>query len=314
MNQPGPFWAGIDVGTNSVLMTVVDASDPGQFKPIVTRATVTRLGQGVDQTGQLHPEAEARTLLCLAAYKNEMDSLGVSRSRAVGTSALRDARGAEDFLQRARETLGFDLEVIAGDEEARLTFEGALVGLPLFGRAFVFDIGGGSTEFISGEIESGRIESAISLNVGSVRLTERCCLSDPPTQEQLDHLRREIKTCLRDLKIQSHGASVVGVAGTITSLVALSEELAEYDPKLVHGYRLKKEVVDHLVHRLSHMTVAERRTLPGLSPGRADVIIAGAMLCQEILLQQKADALIASDTGVSFGLLRAMVRDDTPHR
>jgi exopolyphosphatase/guanosine-5'-triphosphate,3'-diphosphate pyrophosphatase len=182
--------------------------------------------------------------------------------------------------------------------------------LPLSGRAFVFDIGGGSTEFILGEIESGRIQSAISLNVGSVRLTERCCLSDPPTQDQLDDLRREIRTSLNDLKEQSLGASVVGVAGTITSLVALTEKLAEYDPKIVHGYRLKKNQVDGLVQQLSIMTVAERRTLPGLSPGRADVIIAGAMLCQEILLHQNADALIASDTGVRFGLLRAMARDD----
>lgn len=313
MNQGAPFWAGIDVGTNSVLMTVVDASNPEQFKPIVTRATVTRLGQGVDKTGQLHPEAEERTLLCLASYKDEMVKLGVSRARAVGTSALRDARGAEEFLRRARAILGFDLEVIAGDEEAGLTFEGALVGLPLSGRAFVFDIGGGSTEFILGGIESGRIESAISLNVGSVRLTERCSLSDPPTQDELDHLRSEIKMSLIDLKVESLGTSVVGVAGTITTLVALTEELAEYDAAFVHGYCLKKKAVDGLVQRLSTMTVAERRTLPGLSLGRADVIVAGAMLCQEILLHQKADALIASDTGVRFGLLRAMARDVASH-
>jgi len=314
MNKPGPFWAGIDVGTNSVLMTVVDASNPAQFKPLVTRATVTRLGQGVDKTGQLHPEAEERTLLCLSAYKEEMNRLCVSRARAVGTSALRDARGSSHFLRRAHETLGFELEVIDGTEEARLTFEGALVGLTPSGRAFVFDIGGGSTEFILGEVASGRIESALSLNIGSVRLTERCSLSDPPNSDQLNLLRSEIRDSLRDLRVPSADASVVGVAGTITSLVAIVEGLASYDPQIVHGYHLTKEQVDRLVESLSVMTVAERRALPGLSPGRADVIIAGSILCQEILLHQRANAIIVSDTGVRFGLLRAMAKDDQHHR
>lgn len=306
-------WAAIDVGTNSVLLIIVESVSLGNFRPIVERATITRLGQGVDKTGHLHPEAEARTLACLEDYKSIINELKVApaRCRAVGTSALRDAKGSADFLQRAHARLGFEVEVVTGEVEARLTFEGALMDLPLQGSAFVFDIGGGSTEFILGNATSGEIQKAASLNLGSVRLTERAPLSDPPTKWELGVLRERIVETLRDAPLPPPpGTAVVGVAGTVTSLAAIFAGLADYDSKLVHGYELNRNAIDGLVEKLSRMMVAERRQLPGLSPGRADVIVAGAMLCQEIIQRAEVDSIIVSDRGVRFGLLRAMTRQE----
>jgi exopolyphosphatase/guanosine-5'-triphosphate,3'-diphosphate pyrophosphatase len=310
MSGQRPRWAALDVGTNSVLLSVAESAEDAGFSLLSERATVTRLGQGVDKTGRLHPDAEARTLACLQSYREEMDRWGVTRARGVGTSALRDAEGSQNFLARARDVLGFELEVVSGDVEARLTFDGALIGLPLNGPTFVFDIGGGSTEFVLGNAESGEIIEAKSINVGSVRLTERSRLSDPPTGTELQALRAMIRSALREVPLPSpRVAQAVGVAGTVTSLVAIYEDLECYDPEFVHGYELTSTVLEGLVEQLASLTLEERRKLPGLSPGRADVIIAGALLCQEILQLIEASSMIVSDHGVRFGLLKALAEE-----
>lgn len=307
-----PRIASIDIGTNSVLLTVVEDGE-AELRVVEQFATVTRLGQDVDRTGKLHPSAIARTLDCLRIYRQHLDRLKVVRAMAVGTSALRDAKGGAHFVASARDILGFSPEIISGDREAELTFLGALHGLAIEGTSFVFDIGGGSTELILGRKQDGRvnIERGISLNMGSVRLTERCAISDPPTAPELDAVRAEIRHLLRTSAFfVPPGTLAVGVAGTVTTLAAISEKMSSYDPAFIHGYLLKRNTISELVTLLSMMTVEQRKELPGLTPGRADVIVAGAILCEEIVRFAGADELLVSDRGVRFGLLAELANTD----
>ena len=326
--------ATIDIGTNSVLLLVAERRD-GELVPLVERATITRLGQGVDATRTLAPEAVERTLACLARYGEELRALGVERVEridAVGTSAMRDAAGGDAFVARARELLGVAPRVISGDEEAALTFAGALTGLSLPpGPCAVFDIGGGSTEIIVGTTAGGarRVEQAVSLDVGSVRLTERHIRSDPPTEAELAAVRADIRAALAaapppplpapaPAPLGAAGASgsappfLVGVAGTVTTVAALVLDVVPYDAARVHGARLHREQVQAATSRLAALPVAARRQLPAIEPARADVIVAGSLLIEEILAwaggpgASPADELIASDRGVRWGLAQRL--------
>ena len=303
--------AAIDVGTNSVLLTIARRDELGGLSVIDQRATVTRLGQGVDQSGVLHPDAHRRTLDCLRDYRTVMDYYGVHSAAAVGTSALRDARGGADFLNEARRLLGFPLEVISGQREAELTFQGALLGLSVTGEACVFDIGGGSTEIIIGDAHSGAIISSVSLNIGSVRLTERLGLSDPPSRTQLVEVESEIARQLETFDLsRARGLPLIGVAGTVTTLAAISMEMDSYDADKIHGSTLSAEDLFALSDRIFFMNVSDRLDLVGLTKGRADVIGAGATLCSRIVREIGAQELIISDRGVRFGLLRSLETTD----
>ncbi|HEX2673517.1 MAG TPA: Ppx/GppA family phosphatase, partial [Polyangiaceae bacterium] len=189
--------ATIDIGTNSVLLLVADSAG-GALRPVLERATVTRLGEGVDRNRRLLDTACERTLTCLAEYAAALRELGVTRLDAVGTSAMRDARGGQEFVARAAAILGVAPRVIDGNEEARLTFAGALSGLPQRGKVTVFDIGGGSTEIIVGSSSAKErsIREAVSLNIGSVRLFERHLQNDPPTSRELQNVQRDIALAL----------------------------------------------------------------------------------------------------------------------
>jgi exopolyphosphatase/guanosine-5'-triphosphate,3'-diphosphate pyrophosphatase len=295
--------ATIDIGTNSVLLLIAEA-EGGALRPIVERATVTRLGEGVDRSRQLLPEASARTLACLAQYASELSTHSVSRLDVVGTSALRDATGGEDFVARAREVLGVTPRVIDGNEEARLTFIGALSGLPVSGKVTVFDIGGGSTEIVSGELGAGTrtINAAASLNIGSVRLFERHVHSDPPTASEMQSVDRDIEKALERAPRFEADATLVGVAGTVTQLAALELQLERYDAARVHGSELTRDVVLRLATRLATLNVAERRALRGIEPSRADVIVVGSAIAYAVLRWSGATKLLVSDRGVRWGL------------
>ncbi len=295
--------AAIDVGTNSVLLTVVD----GELRPVVERATITRLGQDVDRTRALSPAAAERTLACLAEYAEVCRAEGVTELSAVGTSALRDAAGADVFTREAERVLGVPLGVISGDDEAQLTFEGALSGLSCPGRVLVFDVGGGSTELIVGRGED--VERAVSLDVGSVRLFERHLASDPPTEAELARVREDVRRALSSQPPPGPLDAVVGVAGTVTTLLAIELELDRYDAGRVHGETLKRATVRALARRLAELPLARRRRLPGLEPGRADVIVVGALLVEELLEFSCKSELIVSDRGVRWGLLGRRARE-----
>ena len=288
--------AAIDVGTNSVLLTIVD----GELRPLLERATITRLGRGVDATRRLSPEAIERTLACLERYAAEC--AGVDELLAVGTSALRDAAGADQFLARAEQALGVPLRVISGGEEASLTYDGALSGVAAQGRVLVFDVGGGSTEVI---VE----RSGTSLDIGSVRLFERHAPEDPPAPTDLEALRTEIRQALETLPPLGRIDTVVGVAGTVTTLKAIELRLDPYDVTRVHGSRLTRGVVRQLITQLAALPIAQRSELPGLEAGRADVILVGALIVDEMLDFTGKSELLVSDRGVRWGLLQRRARE-----
>ncbi len=309
MLEAGDRVAAIDIGTNSVLLLVAElCRDDGRLtlQPVVERATITRLGQGVDRTRELAPDAVERTLACLNQYGEEIRSLGVKRIDAVGTSAMRDARGSEGFRCEAKRLLGIEPRVIGGEEEARLTFIGGLSGIEARGPVSVFDIGGGSTELIRGDLAT-RVESAVSLNVGSVRLTERHIKSDPPTSQELEACRADIERELDGLTGPSSLAQpLVGVAGTVTTIAAIARNIAPYDGARVHGLTLTLDEVRTTSDLLARTRLAERVELPGLSPKRADVIVAGALLCRVIVERSGAPGLTVSDRGVRWGVAEAL--------
>ena len=295
--------ATIDIGTNSVLLLVAD-SEGGALRPVLERATVTRLGEGVDRNRRLLETAAERTLACLADYAAQLRELGVSRLDAVGTSAMRDAAGGHEFVARAAAILGVAPRVIDGNEEARLTFAGALSGLSVSGKVAVFDIGGGSTEIVVGASNATerRIDACVSLNIGSVRLFERHVRSDPASAEEMQRVQRDIELALADAPRPSAGATLVGVAGTVTQLAALELELPVYDSARVHGRTLTRSSVERLATRLASLDLTQRRALPGMEPARADVLVVGSVIAQAVLQWSGAAELVVSDRGVRWGL------------
>ena len=294
----------IDIGTNTVLLLVAEGSRRAPVA-VLERATITRLGQGVDKTGRLSAEGIARTVACLATYAELLREHGADRVVAVCTSAARDAENGTEFLAAAHRALGAEPRIVDGMEEASLVFDGALTGLSLDGTVTVFDIGGGSTEVIRGtcSADSAVLERSISMNIGSVRLTERHVHDDPPNVGELRSISRDIEEHLVQAPLDSPG-TLVGVAGTMTTLAAIDKELDTYDPAIVHGSALQKSAIETILERLSKMPLNRRRTVPGLEPARADVIVAGALIALRVLERARARKVIISDRGVRWGLLK----------
>jgi exopolyphosphatase/guanosine-5'-triphosphate,3'-diphosphate pyrophosphatase len=224
---------------------------------------------------------------------------------AVGTSAARDAEGAEEFLRAAESILGVRPHIINGQREAALTFEGALCGLDAAGAVVACDIGGGSTEIVLGERDSAgasRLQHAVSVDVGSVRLTERYLTDDPATAAQIGAARQDVRNELRRIERPPAGATFVGLAGTVTTLAAVQLGLERYDPARVHGAKLASVDIVGMRQMLSGLSVGARRGTPGLEPGRADVIVAGAVILEEVLRWAGAEQMLVSDRGVRWGL------------
>jgi len=300
--------ASIDIGTNSVLLLVVEARTGDGRRRLVAleqRATITRLGEGVDRTGQLAEAARERTLECLKGYAERIAALGVDTVEVVATSAMRDAEGGPAFAREAEAVLGARPRIIAGREEAELTFLGAVSGLDVRGGSVcVFDIGGGSTEVIRADRRKGElvIVDSVSLDIGSVRLHERCLRSDPPTVHEYDEVVRVVDDALSAAPSFDHAPLLVGVAGTVTTLSAIELGLREYDAERVHGSKLSLDALTRLRETLWSMSLAERRSLPGLHPLRADVIVVGAVIAERIVRRVAADELVVSDRGVRWGL------------
>ena len=295
--------AAIDIGTNSVLLTIAEVDAAGSLSPVVERATITRLGEGVDKTRRLADAAVARTLDALSEYAAAVREAGARHLEVVGTSAMRDAAGGGAFADRAEEVLGTRPRVVSGDEEARLTFAGGLSGLAIPDKdVLVFDIGGGSTELIVGRTSPLGVRRAVSFDIGSVRLTERHVRSDPPTPTELAAVDADIAAALASFGAEGVDV-VVGVAGTVTSIAAIARQVDPYDATVIHGMRLSAREIDETTSALDRSSVSERAKLPGLSPKRADVIGAGAHICQGVMRLVGASELVVSDRGVRWGLL-----------
>jgi len=303
-----PLVGAIDIGTNSVLLLIA-SSDGETLVPVVERATITRLGEGVDRTRRLDPAAVERTLQCLSKYADELRAHGVARVDVVGTSAMRDAEGGSAFVDAAERLLQVRPRTIAGLEEAALTFAGSLSGLALRGPVSVFDVGGGSTEIIHGDARTPAPGAAVSLDVGSVRLFERHVRSDPATGSELAQVVTDITRALESApRAPAPNAPLVGVAGTVTTLAAIELGLTDYDPKRVHGHTQSLATVCEIADRLASMNLAQRRALTGLEPKRADVIVVGAEIVRQVMLWAGASELRVSDRGVRWGLAERLIQ------
>jgi exopolyphosphatase/guanosine-5'-triphosphate,3'-diphosphate pyrophosphatase len=298
--------ATIDIGTNTVLLLVAERDEKGTLRALTERAEITRLGQGVDRTKRLLPEAVERTAACLQRYAREVAAAKVDRVTVVGTSAMRDAQGGDRLIELVRAAFAVDVRVLSGDEEARVTFRGALHGLGVDagGAAAVFDIGGGSTEIIVGRLRDGRLEARFlkSFDVGSVRLTERLVTTDPPSPGEMAAVDAALRETFALVPPLPEGVVPVGVAGTMTTLAAVAIEMATYDGSRVHGLTLETAHLSRVAARLATCTLDERRRLAGMEPKRADVIVAGARIALALLRHWNAPRVLVSDGGVRWGL------------
>ncbi|WP_184188664.1 Ppx/GppA phosphatase family protein [Micromonospora parathelypteridis] len=303
--------AAIDCGTNSIRLLVADLPEEsaGSQAPLVDltrRMEIVRLGQGVDRTGRLAPEAIERTRVALASYAADIEKLGAERVRMCATSASRDAANAADFTEMVQRTLGVAPEVVTGDEEARLSFTGAVRGLPADAKEpfLVVDIGGGSTEFVVGD-RAGGVRAAVSVDIGCVRMTERHLPGDPPTPEQVAAAQADIAAAVdRALAVVPgrEAATLVGLAGSVTTVVALAKGLREYDPERIHHARVSYEEVTEVTADLLRQTREQRLANPVMHPGRADVIGAGALVLRVIMERAGMPSVVASEHDILDGI------------
>ncbi|NIJ10606.1 exopolyphosphatase/guanosine-5'-triphosphate,3'-diphosphate pyrophosphatase [Saccharomonospora amisosensis] len=292
-----PRVAAIDCGTNSIRLLVAELTHRHDgtvdLRDLHREMRIVRLGQGVDATGRLAPQALERTRQALSAYTIAARRKGVEKLRMVATSATRDASNRDDFFAMTREVLGVEAEVISGDEEAKLSFAGAVAELdPDEGPFLVADVGGGSTELVLGTWDGRRadVAAARSVDVGCVRITERTLRSDPPTQEEIESARRLVERTLEDafeVVDVSKARTWIGVAGTVTTLSALSQGLPEYDSERTHLSRLSRADIEHTAARLLASDHAARAADPVIHPGRVDVIGGGALIVR-VLAEQLA--------------------------
>lgn len=296
--------AAVDVGTNSVLLLVAERAPDGTVRPVREEADITRLGRGVDRTGELSPEGMEATLSVLSRFTALAREDGARALVVTATSAARDARNGAEFLTRARERSGATVEILSGEEEARLSYlavaqdfaaEAGQAGL------LAIDVGGGSTEFVHGR--GKQVLFRRSLDIGSVRLTERCVQTDPPTLAEQQAIRDAVRTALAALPAFPREVRPVGIAGTVTSLYAIAHAVEPYDASRVHGGWLPMEDVARVRARLCELPLAERRFLPGMQPKRADVLPAGALLFETALAHLRATGARVSDRGLRWGVL-----------
>ncbi|BBC95560.1 exopolyphosphatase [Streptomyces griseofuscus] len=304
--------AAIDCGTNSIRLLVADA-DPatGELVDLDRRMTIVRLGQGVDRTGRLAPEALERTFAACREYAAIIKEHGAERLRFVATSASRDAENREDFVRGVLDILGVEPEVITGDQEAEFSFTGAtreLTGRTDLARPYlVVDIGGGSTEFVVGD---EKVRAARSVDIGCVRMTERHLVhggevSDPPTEEQIAAIRADIEAAL-DLAEQTvplrEARTLVGLAGSVTTVSAIAQDLPDYDSARIHHSRVSRARVREITEHLLHSTHAERATIPSMHPGRVDVIGAGSLVLLAIMERTGAEEVVVSEHDILDGI------------
>ena len=274
----------VDVGTNSTRLLVAEVHDGRIARELERHTNVTRLGEGVDETGRLSEEAVERVLAVCASYRAAIDRLGAERVVAVLTSAVRDAANGAELERVLRERFGFEATTITGEREARLTFLGATSRRPPAGSLMVLDIGGGSTEVVVGS--DGRVEFFVSTQIGSVRYTERSLHSDPPTERELEScgeaVRGELAAAVPH-DVRTRPAEGIAVAGTPTSFAAIDLSLEPYDREHVDGHRLSLERCEQILAELARKPVAERRDVRGLHPDRAPTIVAGGIILVEAI-------------------------------
>lgn len=301
--------AAIDCGTNSTRLLVGRSGDDGRLVTIERLMTITRLGAGVDATGRLAPDAVERTLATLRRYRVVMDDLGVSRVRMTATSAARDAANRDDFFGPAEEAVGARPELLSGSDEARLSFAGATADLDARdGPYLVVDIGGGSTEFAVGADE---VEGAVSIDMGCVRLSERFLHSDPPAPEELSAalsiVEAHLDDVVREVPATKAAATMVGLAGTVSTVAAVEIGLQTYDRDRIHHFRLTRAAAEDVFRTLATEARADRIHNPGLEEERADVIVGGCCILVGIMRYFGLDECLVSEADILDGLATSLL-------
>jgi exopolyphosphatase/guanosine-5'-triphosphate,3'-diphosphate pyrophosphatase len=295
--------AAVDCGTNSLRLLIADVAG-GQLTEVDRRMTIVRLGQGVDSTGAFAPEALRRVFAASGEFADVIRAAGASRVRFVATSAARDVTNRDEFFAGIRDRYGVDPEIISGDEEAALSFRGATEGLrelDIPGPYLVADIGGGSTELVLGD-DSG-VLAAESLDIGSVRMTERHLTTDPATIPELAAATRDVDALLDSTSVPlTEARSLIGVAGTVTTVAAVAMKLTEYDRDVVHHARIPGPLLPDTTSWLMGSTRAQRSGVPVIHPGRVDVIGAGALILQRLFDRLPVTEVVASEHDILDGI------------
>lgn len=320
--------AGIDIGTNSIRLLIAEAG-PNTFSELYSARRTTRLGKDLDRTGSLSPASMERSFSALSEFRAHILRFSACRTSAIGTSALRNASNAQEFIAEVDRRAGIAISIVSGEEEARLTLLGVMNALQgrggretdLLVPALVIDIGGGSTEVI---VTNGCGEFfAQSLPLGAVYLAERCVTADPPAVDDIAALRQAVRMELdraeKRWPAPPHYAGnrpgiLIGTAGTITTLAAMDQGMVRYDPAGINGSILTRDAVDRIVQKLARSSLRERRTLAGLETGREDIILPGAIITQEIMERYACKEMLVSDGGLREGIVADLTarRSQTP--
>ena len=297
-----PCYAAIDVGTNSVKFHIGERREDGTWRTVADRAEITRLGEGLEKSGEINREAMARTVSTIAAMVDEARRNAVAGIAAVGTMGMRTARNSEQFIDAVRQRCGVRIEVIPGVEEGRLAYLAVKSGLRLEeGSLAVFDTGGGSTQFTFGR--GTVVEERFSLNVGAVRYTERYGLAEAVSPGQLRAALDAISADLARLGTRHSPDVLVGMGGAVTNIAAVKHALANYDPDIVQGTVIERTEIERQIELYCSRSQEDRRKIVGLQPKRADVILAGACIVKTVMDKLSKDALSVSDRGLRHGLL-----------
>jgi exopolyphosphatase/guanosine-5'-triphosphate,3'-diphosphate pyrophosphatase len=296
--------AAIDCGTNSIRLLIAEPDSAGNLRDVVRAMRIVRLGEGVDRTGEFTSDALDRTFAACAEYRDMIEEAGAEVTRFVATSASRDVRNRDTFIAGVEELLGVQPEVISGAEEARLSFFGALSALraDMPGPYLVVDIGGGSTEFVLG---TSQPEQSQSVDIGCVRMTERHVLDDPPSADQVAAVRADVRVALRDVEQEvelDRAQTLVGLAGTVTTVAAMVFDLETYDPDILHGSIITGDDVERVTNRLMAMSREQRAALPFMHPGRVDVIGGGALILSEICRRVPVSQVVVSEHDILDGI------------
>lgn len=297
-----PRYAVIDIGTNSVKFNISERADDGTWRTIVDRAEITRLGEGLEKTGEISSDAMERTVAAICAMGEEARKNDVAAMAAVGTMGMRTARNSQQFIDAVVQRCGVKIEVISGDEEGRLAYIAVKSGLGLGeGALAIFDTGGGSSQFTFGR--GSTVEERFSVNVGAVRYTEKYGLADIITAEQINAVLAALAADLARLDNRPVPDALVGMGGAITNMAAVKHGLAKYDPNVIQGSVIERAEVERQIKMYSSKSLEERRKIVGLQPKRADVILAGACIVKTVMDKLGKDALSVSDRGLRHGLL-----------
>ena len=292
--------ASIDIGTNTLRILIVEC-DNNKYKVLHQDREIVRLGEGLSKNGFLSKEPMERALVTLKRFKKICEDFKVDKVIPIATSAVREAKNKDEFINQVKIETGWDVRIISGEEEAYFTYLGVKYGLKLKEDFLVFDIGGGSTEYICCYNESVKYKST---NLGVVKLTEKFLKHDPPKEEEIENIRKLVKNTLKGINMKKcKGKTVVGTAGTPTTIAAIDMKMSKYDPNKVHGYRISLERIEEIFEFLKSIPQRERRKVPGLEKGREDLIIPGLIITIETLKAFKTNTLLVSEWGIREGVI-----------